>query len=269
MTPLSGAEVHAWVDAAHDRWAKGLAFRELRRGAQAVSDVYVHKRKSGVMAHRAADGRGKRAAFVVYYGGLHLLLVQDWMAQRPAPSIERVVDHGCGPGVVGAAAARWCGGARLTSSDRVGRHLEVAAWTGRHFGLKVQTRKQTLPAAIAAADARSLLTFGWVLNELSDTERATSIARLTRVVRAGAGALVFAPLSLRASPWWPELAHGLRRACPDGLVDQEHRFRPDRPQLIADLDRATRLNHQSLGARVLYVPPRMDARPATASDAPR
>jgi SAM-dependent methyltransferase len=257
------------VDAAHARWARGLEFRELRRGAQAVSDVYVHKRKSGAIAQRAADGRGKRAAFIVYYGGLHLLLVQHWMEQRPAPIVERVLDHGCGPGVVGAAAARWCGGARLTASDRVGRHLEVASWTGRHFGLKVQTRKQNLPGAIGIPSVPSLLIFGWVLNELSDPERQSSIERMARAIRAGSGALVFAPLSLRASPWWPDLARSLRRVRADGLIEEEYRFQPDRPRLIADLDRATRLNHQSLGARVLYVPPRSDVRPAMDADAPR
>ncbi|HCH61689.1 MAG TPA: hypothetical protein DFR83_02715 [Deltaproteobacteria bacterium] len=268
MTALTRAEVSQWVDAAHARWARGLEFRELRRGAQAVSDVYVHKRKAGGLAERAVDGRGKRAAFVVYFGGLHLLLVQDWMSGQAPPTVDRILDVGCGPGVVGAAAARWCGGVRLHASDRVGRHLEVAAWTARQLGVKARTSKATLPTVLESARPSSLVTLGWVLNELPSADRDATFSMLVRVVRKGAGALIFAPLSLRASPWWPELARTLRRATTEPLHETEHRFQPERPSLIADLDRATRLNHATMGARVMYVAPSRDSSRARASGSP-
>ena len=263
MTLPSTTDVAEWVEAAHARWAQGLQFRELRKGAQAVSNVYVHKRAAGGLAERAVDGRGKRAAFVVYYGGLHLMLVQDWMDQHPAPMVDRVFDFGCGPGVVGAAAARWCGGVRLVSSDRVGRHLEVAAWTARHFGLSARTSKASLPSALERVSGAALVTLGWVLNELSPQDRKATFDALVRLVRKGAGVLVFAPLSLRASPWWPSLTQSLQQARGVAILEGEHRFAPQRPQLIADLDRATRLNHATMGARVMFVPPAEESRPAT------
>ena len=169
----------------------------------------------------------------------------------------------CGPGVVGAAAARWCGGVRLVSSDRVGRHLEVAAWTARHFGLSARTSKATLPSALERVSGTALVTLGWVLNELSPNDRQATFDMLVRVVRKGAGVLVFAPLSLRASPWWPALTRSLRQARGAAILEGEHRFAPERPQLIADLDRATRLNHATMGARVMFVPPAEASRPAT------
>ena len=268
MTALTRADVASWVDAAHARWARGLEFRELRRGVQAVSDVYVHKRKSGGLAERAVDGRGKRAAFVVYYGGLHLLLVQDWMCDHAPPEVKQIVDVGCGPGVVGAAAARWCGGVRLSASDRVGRHLEVAAWTARHFGVKARTSRASLPTVLESVNDSALCTMGWVINELSPADRDATFAAISRVVRRGSGMLVFAPLSLRASPWWPDLFRTLRQASAGQVQESEHRFQPERPPIIADLDRATRLNHAAMGARVMYVPPGRRLNPARESGFP-
>jgi hypothetical protein len=260
LTSLSESDVHHWVDAAHEQWARGLEFRELRRGAQAVSDLYVHKRKAGGLSDKAANGRGKRAAFVVYFGGLHLLLVQAWMAEVEPPSLDTVWDFGCGPGIVGAAAARWAGGARLTATDRVGAHLEVAAWTARQLGVKARTMKVGLPEAVARVSRPSLLTFGWVLNELTDADRDATVDALASKLQKGCSALIFAPLSLRASPWWPDVARRLRRATSADLHEAEFRFQPNRPQCIADLDRATRLNHHTLGARVLFVPTAASAR---------
>lgn len=262
LKPLTVADVHSWVDAAHTRWAADLQFRELRRGVQAVSNLYVHKRNTRALSDKAADGRGKRAAFVVYYGGLHLVLTQEWMREHPAERVDTVFDFGCGPGVVGAAAGRWTGCGRVEASDRLGRHLEVAAWTGRQLGVRTKTRKASLPQAVERTRGPGLLTFGWVLNELSDDDRRDTLTAVVRRLQAGAGALIFAPLSLRASPWWPEAVRTIRQVRPDCL-DQEYRCQPDLPQLLSDLDRAARLDHRTLGARVLYARPTLTARPAT------
>lgn len=249
------------MEAAHTRWASDLTFRELRRGVQAVSDLYVHKRKTHALSDRAADGRGKRAAFIVYYGGLHLILLQAWTAERPAPAAERVWDLGCGPGVVGATIARWSDARALEASDRLGSHLEVAAWTARRLKVKARTRKAALPGVVRQLRGPGILCLGWVLNELSDPHREATVAALLGRLRAGAGLVVFSPLSLRASPWWPQLVRQVRSVRPEVDVD-EFRIQADRPPLIADLDRASRLDHSSLGARSLYVPPALSARTA-------
>lgn len=259
MGQVTEEEVHRWVEAAHEKWACDLTFRELRRGVQAVSDLYVHKRGKGGLSRKAADGRGKKAAFAVYFGGLHLLLVQAWTGSHLAVEGVEVEDMGCGPGVVGAAVARWVGAPRVASSDIRGDHLQVAAWTARRLGLRSRTRKAGLPGAITNTGRRpTLWCFGWVLNELSDSEREATTAALKARIERGDGVVVFAPLSTRASPWWSKEVRRLRAVSPD-LVEQEFRCRPELPALLKDLDRATRLNHQELGARVLYVPPRVKA----------
>ncbi len=254
-SPLTEQEVAAWTIAAHDRWARDLTFQELRKSVSAVSDWYVHKRSTENLGDRATDGRGKRAAFVVYFGSLHLLLVQAWLAERPPVRASAVVDLGCGPGVVGAAVARWCGASRVWSSDRLGAHLEVAAWTGRALGVKLQTRKAALPSAVPSIREPTLLTLGWVLNELDDETRAHTIVQLRRAMADGAGVLVFAPLSTRATPWWSNVVAQLTEATPDA-EEGIFRCRPVRPPLIVDLDRATRLDHREMGARYLFVAPR-------------
>jgi 2-polyprenyl-3-methyl-5-hydroxy-6-metoxy-1,4-benzoquinol methylase len=254
MSALSVEEVHAWVAAAHQRWAGGLEFRELRRGVQAVSDLYVHQRGRKSLSDRAADGRGKRAGFVLYYGGLHLLLVQEWLSKRSPVACETIWDLGCGPGVVGAAVARWSDCRRVVASDRMGKHLEVASWTGRQLGVKVITRKAELPGVVGELRGPGMITMGWVINELSDEARTATVHALVRRIRAGMGLLIFAPLSLRASPWWQKVFHCLRDARAE-IHEEEFRCQPDLPPLIQDLDRATRLNHRTMGARVLYVPP--------------
>lgn len=255
MAGVSEEEVHQWVDAAHKKWARDLTFQELRRGVQAVSNLYVHKRGKGELSRKAADGRGKKAAFAVYFGGLHLVLVQAWTASQRAVEGVEVEDLGCGPGVVGAAVARWVGAPRVASSDIRGDHLQVAAWTARRLGLRSRTRKAGLPGAISSTCRRpTLWCFGWVLNELSDSQRAATTSALKARIERGDGAVLFAPLSTRASPWWSKEVRQLRAVSP-ALLEEEFRCRPKLPDLLKDLDRATRLNHQELGARVLYVPP--------------
>ena len=263
MSALTVHDVHAWVEAAQARWASDLQFRELRRGVQAVSDLYVHKRATHSLSDRAVDGRGKRAAFAVYYGGLHLTLLQAWLAERDPVAIDQVWDPGCGPGVVGAAVARWGACKKVHASDRVGRHLEVAAWTGRQLGVRTQTRKAELPRVLERTRGVGIVTLGWVLNELDDSLREATLTALIRRLRAGSGVLILAPLSLRASPWWPQAVQKLRAARPDACAE-EYRLQPELAPLLADLDRASRLNHRTMGARVFYAPPQVKGRSATA-----
>ena len=254
-SPLTEQDVADWTAAAHDKWARDLTFQELRKSVSAVSDWYVHKRGTDRLGDRATDGRGKRASFIVYFGTLHLLLVQAWLAERPSVRAKAVVDLGCGPGVVGAAVARWCGASRVWASDRLGGHLEVAAWTGRALGVKLQTRKVALPSAVPSIREPSLLTLGWVLNELDDDTRAQTVVALRRAMAEGAGLLIFAPLSTRATPWWSAVVTQLTEGYPEA-EEGIFRCRPNRPPLVVDLDRATRLDHRELGARYLFIAPR-------------
>ena len=70
------ADFDAWLAATVARHSVDLEFRELRKGAQALSWLYVERRAEGDLAARAVDGRGKRAALASYYAPLHFLATQ-------------------------------------------------------------------------------------------------------------------------------------------------------------------------------------------------
>src|SRR5262245_44330722 len=81
-----------------------LTFPEVARSLHALSSSYFER--SAQLADRAAlSGRGKRAAFALFYGPLHFLIV-EYIARaigfRPA-SASTLVDLGCGTGASGAA----------------------------------------------------------------------------------------------------------------------------------------------------------------------
>ena len=66
----------AHYEALEARHLAELTFAEVRRALQALSSVYVERR--GRMAEGAVfDGAGKRAAFALYYGPMHFLLVRE------------------------------------------------------------------------------------------------------------------------------------------------------------------------------------------------
>ena len=56
-------------------------------------------------------------------------------------------------------------------------------------------------------------------------------------------------LSERARPWWSECTDALQ---PLGAVEEQFRIEIERPEWIESLDRATRLDHRSIGARLLF-----------------
>ena len=78
------------------------------------------------------DGAGKRAAFALYYGPMHFLLVRE-IARGLGPSAaspRRILDLGCGTGTAGAAWALECGPrTRVEAVDRSGWAVAEARWT--------------------------------------------------------------------------------------------------------------------------------------------
>jgi hypothetical protein len=89
-----------------ERHLADLRFSEVTRALRALSSTYVERRESALADRKALDGAGKRAAFALYYGPLHLLLIQHIVRElgiTVPPGL--VVDLGCGTGVAGAAIA--------------------------------------------------------------------------------------------------------------------------------------------------------------------
>ena len=226
-----------------------LRFAEVRRALQALSSLYVERR--GRMARGDAfGGAGKRAAFALYFGPLHFLLVRE-IVRALGPSlgrVRRILDLGCGTGAAGAAwALEQTPQAMVDGLDASGWAVAEARWTLRQLGLRGEVHRDDVtrgpwpqgPAGVLAA---------FTVNELGDPARACLLARLLEATRSGSAVLVVEPIARRVSPWWPEWAAAFRAA---GGREDEWRFRPARPVTLALLAKAAGLDARELTGRSL------------------
>ncbi|HVR71450.1 MAG TPA: methyltransferase domain-containing protein [Vicinamibacteria bacterium] len=259
-----------WLEALEKRHLKDLTFPEVRRALQALSSLYVERR--GKLAEGAAlEGAGKRAAFALYYGPLHFLLVRQIVralgAATPRPA--RVVDLGCGTGAAGGALALEAGGAVVTAVDRNGWAVDETRWTLAQLGLPGSARKGAVPA-VPDIGRRDAVVAAFTVNELPQAVRERLRDRLVAAAEAGARVLVVEPLARRALGWWPEWEEVFVGR---GGRHDEWRFPADLPPLVARLDRAAGLDHRVLTGRSLYLPgvrsPTPPVSPPPAAPAPR
>src|SRR5580765_6632098 len=65
-----------WLQALEARHFSDLTFQEVARSLRALSSTYV-ERRGGIRKGAALSGAGKRAAFALFYGPLHYLLVRE------------------------------------------------------------------------------------------------------------------------------------------------------------------------------------------------
>src|SRR5438876_11986998 len=94
----------AWLAALEAKHLSDLTFAEVSRSLRALSATYVeHRRKLAEGA--ALSGRGKRAAFALFYGPLHYLIVAHIVRLLPNATrrVSTLIDLGCGTGAAGAA----------------------------------------------------------------------------------------------------------------------------------------------------------------------
>ena len=124
-TPDPLDSFHSALEARH---LSELTFKEVRHALQALSSLYVERRER--MADGAAlDGAGKRAAFALYYGPMHFLLVREIVRALALRAPRRILDLGCGTGTAGAAWALECraeGPPRGRRPQRLGRRRRPA-----------------------------------------------------------------------------------------------------------------------------------------------
>src|SRR5258708_7068474 len=65
-----------WLEALETRHLADLTFPQVSSALRALSSTYV-ERRTRIRAGGALDGAGKRAAFALFYGPLHYLLVRE------------------------------------------------------------------------------------------------------------------------------------------------------------------------------------------------
>ena len=223
----------------------------MARALRALSSAYV-ERRSRLDEGTALSGAGKRAAFALFYGPMHFLIVSEIVRRLPAviPAGATLVDLGCGTGAAGAAwAAAGSSTVRVVGVDRHPWAVSEAGWTYRQFRLDGRARRGDV-AAFALPRGRSALVAAFTLNELPEGVRETMLPRLLDRARHGDAVLIVEPIAKAVAPWWSRWRVEFERA---GGRSDEWRFRVPLPPLAAKLDHAAGLDHHELTARSLWL----------------
>lgn len=241
-----------WFDALRQRHLAELEWPEVTRALRALSSAYV-QRRSKLAAGAALDGRGKRAAFALFYGPLHFAAVWAVLdglraSGEPVCALRRITDLGCGTGAAGAAWALACGGRpRILGLDIHPWTVTEAAWTYRQLGLAGTARRAD--AATSRIDPGAALLAAYTLNELDETVRS---AVLTRALDARSGLLIVEPIARGLTPWWNAAAAAIRAR--SGRAD-DWKLPLDMPERWRLLDRAAGFRRDHLTARSLWLAP--------------
>jgi SAM-dependent methyltransferase len=241
----------AWIAHLEAEHLKTLTFPEVSRALRALSSAYVERRQK--LAEGAAlAGTGKRAAFALFYGPLHHLLVAHIVRALPdaTTSIPSIVDLGCGTGAAGAAWAAACPRTpRILGIDRHPWTLSAAKSTYRDFGIPATVRQGDIATAALPTGPVAFLA-AFTLNELPEPAREDLLARLLERAVHGDRVLVVEPLAGFVARWWNRWRDVVEKA--GGRAD-EWRVRTELPAIVAKLDRAAGLNHREITGRSLWL----------------
>ena len=241
----------AWLDALEARHLANLRPAEVGRALRALSSAYV-ERRDRLARGAALDGAGKRAAFALFYGPLHFLVVRAIVRAlgAAAPPPELVADLGCGTGVAGAAWALECAPRpRVFGIERHPWAADEARWTCLRLGIDAEIRCGDLSRVRLPARASAVVA-AYTANELPDDARAGLLRELLAAHARGTHVLVVEPIAKSAVPWWPGWAAAFAAA---GGREDEWRFPLGLPGITGRLGRAAGLDHRELTARSLYL----------------
>ena len=237
----------AYLAALEQRHLADLRFSDVTRALRALSSAYVERRESALADRKALDGAGKRAAFALYYGPLHFLLVQHIVREIGVtfdPGI--VVDLGCGTGVAGASiATSQSPPLGVVGFDTHPWTLDEARFTYKSFGLKSDVRRAHAAKTRFPSDT-SVTVAAFVVNELNDKDRA---ALLEAFKTSRKRVLIVEPISQRISPWWDQWAAEFQTL--GGRADT-WKARIDSPPIVKRLAKAAGLRPEMLTARSLF-----------------
>jgi hypothetical protein len=255
--PHSDTTFAAWIEVLQERHLAGLRVQEVTRALRALSSVYVERR--GALGRGAAlDSAGKRAAFALFYGPLHYLVVRHVVRSLAASHVKShlVVALGCGTGAAGAAwalAIDDAGGVTdVLGLDRHPWAVSESRWTYRSLRLHGDARQSEVTRARFQARGAAI-SLAFTVNELTAASRDLLLPRLLRDVEQGACVLIIEPIARSIGSWWPRWAETFEQA---GGRQDEWRFEAELPQVVRMLDRAAGLDHRVLTARSLYLPGR-------------
>jgi len=252
VTRLADDAFKSWFQALEKRHIGKLSFQEVRRSVQALSSLYVERRRR-IVRGSPLDGSGKRAAFAFFFGPLHFLLVREIVQALEAevPQGRPILDLGCGTGVSGAAWSLSVETApRLIGVDRHPWALQECKWTYQQLGIQGLTRAVDLDTTPIAGKAAVIAAF--TINELAPETRDRFRNKLLNPSRTGP-VLVIEPIARPLTPWWDEWT---RDCLAMGGREDEWRFRVNLPERLALMDRAAGLDHRELTARSLWLPVR-------------
>jgi len=244
---------HQFLKALEERQLADLRFSEVTRALRALSSTYVERRESALADHKALDGAGKRAAFALYYGPIHFLLIQHIVRELGAtfaPGV--VVDLGCGTGVAGAAvASSTTPPLRVFGVDTHPWTLDEARFTYQSFGLHSDVRRAHAAKTRFPNDT-SVVVAAFVVNELKDGDRDVLLENIKQLIRLkpDATVLIVEPISQRISPWWNQWAEEFTKL--GGRADL-WKARIEPPPTVKRLAKAAGLRPDMLTARSLFV----------------
>jgi SAM-dependent methyltransferase len=128
-----------WLTAAEERYLEDLTRPELGRALRALGRTYV-ERRDGLANGKALEGRGKRAAFALYYAPLHFLTVRAIARNLTQPDGTRrnpTKPDGTQPNLTEPDGTR----RNLTEPDGTRRNLTEPVGTRRNLTEPVGTRR--------------------------------------------------------------------------------------------------------------------------------
>jgi SAM-dependent methyltransferase len=246
-------DLDSWFDALQSRHLADLEWAEVTRALRALSSAYV-QRRAKLGSGAALDGRGKRAAFALFYGPLHFATVASILERLRSTGASicttaRIVDLGCGTGAAGAAWSLACGRAvRVSGIDMHPWVVAEAAWTYQFFGIAGTARRADAGRIGVPADSATIAAY--CLNELDAAAR-------SRILSAAAASrqplLVVEPIARGVTPWWGAAAAEI--VAYGGRAD-DWKLPLDMPERWRLLDRAAGFRRDHLSARTLWLPPR-------------
>lgn len=249
MTP-SDIRFADWIAGLEAKHLAQLTFPEVSRALRALSSTYV-ERRAKLAEGAALSGAGKRAAFALFYGPLHHLLIKHIVEQLPgAASRATIVDLGCGTGASGAAWAAACEPRpNVIGIERHPWALGEAAATYRAFGIPATVRQGDI-ATVPLPKGPVMFLAAFTMNELADAARDALLARLVARAAEGDRVLIVEPLAGFVARWWNRWRETFVAA--GGRAD-EWRVRAELPAIVAKLDRAAGLNHREITGRSLWL----------------